>query len=252
MQFIKFLVCQFLAVLAVYLCIYLATWTPDFRFIVFFQAFIAASLSMLVRQAIWWRVIHLAFIPAVAALLTLNLPSWLYLSIFILLTLVFWGTLRGDVPLFLSSVAVSDALQTILDKERAVSFVDIGAGIGTIVAPLARRSPTLRIVAMEQAPLPWLLGYWRCFKLKNVDVRYGSLWDCDLAIYAVVFAFLSPAVMLRLAEKVRREMPIGGLFISSSFPAPDWRPEAVIEIGDRRRTRLYCYRIQSEKISDKQ
>ncbi len=243
MPLIKFLICQLLAVLVVFLGWYLAAWTQDFRMLLLLQPLIAASLSALWRQAIWWRVIHVVFLPAIVTMLVLNIPSWLYLVIFILLTLVFWGTVKGDVPLFLSSTAVSDALHSILVKEKAASFADIGAGIGTVVAPLALKSPNLHIVALERAPLPWLLAYWRCRHLPSVEVQYGSLWESNFAAYQVVFAFLSPAVMARVAAKVRSEMPIGGLFISSSFPVPNWTPEAVIKIKDKRGTHLYCYRI---------
>ena len=163
--------------------------------------------------------------------------------IFILLTLIFWGTVTGDVPLFLSSTAVCDALLNILVKEKAVSFADIGAGIGTVVAPLAQQASDLQIVALERAPIPWLLAYWRCRHFPNVDVQYGSLWESNFAAYKVVFAFLSPAVMARVAAKVQSEMPIGGLFISSSFPVPNWTPEAVINTKDRHGAILYCYRI---------
>ena len=238
----KFLICQLLACFVVYLG-WLVNGNQNFQLFLLLQAFTAACLSSLWRQAIWWRVIHLVFLPAVVAMLALNIPSWLYLLIFILLTLVFWGTVKGDVPLFLSSTAVSDALHNILVQEKAVSFADIGAGIGTVVAPLALKSPNLRILALERAPIPWLLAHWRCRHLPNVEVRYGSLWESNFAASQVIFAFLSPAVMVRVGAKVQSEMASGCLFISSSFPVPNWTPEAVIKIKDKRGTELYCYRI---------
>lgn len=241
MQLIKFLACQLLAGFVVYLG--LPILTQDFRYLLLLQALIAMSLSTLWRQAIWWRVIHVFFLPAIAVMLALNIPSWLYLLVFILLTLVFWGTVKGDVPLFLSSTAVSDALLDILVAENTENFADIGAGIGTVVLPLARQLPAIRIVALERAPIPWLLTYWRCRHLPNVEAQYGSLWESDFAAYHVIFAFLSPIVMAQVAVKVRSEMPKGGLFISSSFPVPDWTPETVINIKDRRGTTLYCYRL---------
>ncbi|MDD5578262.1 MAG: hypothetical protein PHY16_03150 [Methylobacter sp.] len=103
--------------------------------------------------------------------------------------------------------------------------------------------PALKIQALERASPPWLIAYWRCRLLRNVAVQNKSLWDCDLAEHDLVFAFLSPLFMVRLGEKVRREMCPGSLFISSSFPVPDWQPESVVQLEDRRGTKLYCYRI---------
>lgn len=247
MQLVKAATCQALACIIILLIGgWLSRWGLDIRLIALLQAVIAVTLSTLLHQPPWWRFIHLIFMPAVAIMLALSLPSWLYLLVFLLLTLVFWGTVRGDVPLFLSSSAVSDALATVLAREHAASFADLGAGIGSVVVPLARRLPEVQIDALERAPLPWLFTCWRCRNLTNVRVSLGSLWPSNLSEYDVAFAFLSPLVMERIGEKVLHDMREGSLFISSSFPVPDWRPEAVQELDDRRKTRLYYYRIPAK------
>ena len=243
MQLSKALLCQLLALgtllaLKVWSPLPLAPWL-----VAGLQALLAAALSRLVKQPIWWQAIHLVFMPAILLGLSWQLPAWLYLAILWLLTLVFWGTVKGDVPLFLSSSAVSDALIDIVQRERAKSFVDIGAGLASVVLPLALARPQLRIAAFERAPLPCWLAGWRCRKLPNVEVRLASFWDQELGEFDVVFAFLSPLVMIRIGEKVRSEMRAGSLFVSSSFPIPDCRPESVLELADRRKTRLYCYRL---------
>jgi hypothetical protein len=160
--------------------------------------------------------------------------------------LVFWGTVKGDVPLFLSSSAVVNEILSIVRRENAGNFADIGAGIGTVIIPMAIHLPTLRIMAMERAPIPWLIAFFRCRQYMNVDVRLCSLWDANLTEYAVVFAFLSPLVMLKVGEKVAREMQEGSLFVSAEFPVPEWLPEVAIEIDDTRKTRLFCYRIRQK------
>ncbi len=209
--------------------------------LVLVQGVAAALWSRVLRQPYWWAPIHLLFLPAAIALLTLQLPSGLYLLVVLLLALVFWGTVKGDVPLFLSSTSVADALATIVDRENAGMFADLGAGVGSVAVPLAQHR-VMMVDAWERAPLPWLVTAWRGRKLPNMDAKRESLWDCDLARYDVVFAFLSPAVMAKLGDKVRREMRPGSLFVSSSFPIPGWQPESIVQIEDRRRTKLFCYR----------
>jgi len=207
------------------------------------QGVAAALWSKLFRQRYWWVPIHLLFMPTAIAMLTLNLPSGLYLLIALLLALVFWGTVKGDVPLFLSSAAVADAVAAIVERENANKFADLGAGIGSVAVPLAAERRSIAIDAWECAPLPWLVTAWRCRKLPNMAAKRASLWDCNLVCYEVVFAFLSPAVMAELGEKVRHKMRPGSLFISSSFPIPDWEPESIVEVKDRRNTKLFCYRV---------
>lgn len=249
MQVFKAFICQLLAFIGVLALKDIpGHWGLDARILIFPQAFISAFLSVLFRQPVWWRLINLGFMPAVILMLALHPPSWVYLAVFLLLTLIYWRTVMGDAPLFLSSSPVADAVHGILDLERARSFVDIGAGVGSIIAPLAGKMPDLLIDGLETAPLPWLISSWRCREQANVNVKLCDFWRENLMEYHVVFAFLSPLVMEKIAEKTQREMRNGSLFISSSFPAPNWRPEKIIEIPDEKKTLLYCYRIGSSPI----
>ncbi|CAD6872614.1 hypothetical protein [Methylomonas fluvii] len=243
MQIFKALLSQLLACVAV-----LGLRTTFFLSIsvwqtVAIQACLAALFSRGFHQPYWWLPIHLLFLPTVLLGLSWQVPAWLYLLILLLLTLLFWGTVKGDVPLFLSSSAVSQALIEIVSREQAKSFVDIGAGLATVVVPLAKARQDMAVVALERAPLPWLLATWRCRNLANVRVGRSSFWEQDLREFDVVFAFLSPLVMAKIGEKIRREMRCGCLFVSSSFPIPNSQPESVLELNDSRKTKLYCYRI---------
>ncbi len=213
------------------------------------QGLLAALLSRWLGQPLWWMPIHLGFLPLAWWLLAYPLPAWWYLLALLVSLLVFWGTLKGDVPLFLSSSAVAETLAVIVDTEKASSLVDLGAGVGSAVVPLARLRPALNIVAVENAPLPWLLLRWRCRQLSNVRVVRKNLWHVALNEHAIVFAFLSPAVMERLGAKSQREMPMPSLLVSSSFQVPDWQADAVWPLADRRGTQLYAYRMPRPALS---
>lgn len=220
----------------------LPDWQPGAWRLAMAQAVAAALFARLLGQPAWWLPLHLLFAPALLAAAALQLPAGFYLAGFVFLLLLYWGTVRGDAPLYLSSAGVAEAVAQIVRREQARHFAELGAGIGTVVVPLARQSPELGIEAWERAPLPWALLRWRCRKLDNVDVTRSSFWEGDLSIHDVVFAFLSPLPMARLGEKIGREMRPGSLFVSAEFPVPGWTPESVLRAGDRRGTLLYCYR----------
>lgn len=212
--------------------------------LLFIQSVAAAIGSRILRQPPWWVVIHLLFLPTAVALLSIQVAAQWYLLIMLLLTLIFWGTIKGDAPLFLSSNVVVDAVIDIVNLERAQSFAELGAGVGSVVIPLAKHCSGLNIDAWERAPLPWAINAWRCRKLANISSYRTSFWTCDFARYDVVFAFLSPAVMPELGIKIRQSMRPGSLFISSSFPVPDWEPEFIRQLNDLRKTQLFCYRVR--------
>ncbi|MBS4050856.1 MAG: hypothetical protein KGZ69_06600 [Methylomonas sp.] len=242
MQFLKALSCQ---ILALVLTIMLVTLKGDALFLnlpIVIQPLFAVLLSRLFGQPLWWIPIHLFFLPAVWVVLQLNLPAWIYLAGFSLLVLIFWGTVKGDVPLFLSSPAVSRALSDIVRRQRAESLIDLGAGIGSVVIPLANRFPQMSITAVERAPIPWLILSWRCRGIVNIKVCRDNFWDYPLGNFSVVFAFLSPKVMSRLGEKCRNELGEDSLLVSSTFPLQDRIPSSVVILKSKKHLKLHCYK----------
>jgi len=199
--------------------------------------------SKLLRQPIWWLAIHLVFLPAALALHNLQLSAHWYLLILIVLTLIFWGTVKGDVPLFLSSTAVVDSVSQVITQESAQHFAELGAGIGTVTIPLAKQHPQLIINAWERAPIPWGINHWRSRHYANSHCYFRNLWNGDFSQYDVIFAFLSPTIMPELGAKLQTAMRPGSLLISSSFAIPDWQPETIKQVDDLAKTQLYCYRI---------
>jgi len=211
--------------------------------IAFAIAGVAILLASLTRQPWWWRLIHAVFAPLAWCVSTLEIdPGWFLLA-FCLLLLVYRGALTGQIPLYLSSRASTAALLDLTAGCHDLHFLDLGAGIGSVLIPLARARPDAHFTGVENAPATWLAGRLRTARLNNCDWHWGDIWRYELHSYNVVYAFLSPAPMSALWQKVRREMHPGSLFVSNNFSVPDVQPSSVIEVGDERRTLLYCYRI---------
>ena len=204
---------------------------------------LALLLASLARQPWWWRLIHALFAPLVWATQMLNIdPGWFLLA-FMLLLLVYRGAVSGQVPLYLSNSATIAALAELAGNRPGLRFLDLGAGIGSSLVPLRRLLPEAALTGVENAPASWLLGWLRTRGLSHCDWRMGDLWETPLGDFDVVYAFLSPAPMPALWEKVRREMPPGSLFISNSFAVPEVEASDIVEVDDARQTRLYCYRL---------
>ena len=210
------------------------------------QAVLATGSAWLLRSARWWLPIHLGFVPL--ALLTHGLtrqlglhPGW-YLAGFILLLMVYWTSFRTQVPLYLSNRSTATAVATLLPPTPS-RMLDIGAGTGSMLRPLARTRPDCHFTGIELAPAPWLLGCVLSAGQPNINWLRDDLFAQPWADYDVVYAFLSPVPMPAVWAKARTEMKPGSLLISNSFAVPEQAPSQVIELEDRRRTRLYLYRI---------
>ncbi|MDR1351612.1 MAG: class I SAM-dependent methyltransferase [Zoogloeaceae bacterium] len=198
-------------------------------------AFLAARLA---RQPWWWQIIHLLFVPLLWLGMQFDISPLWYLGAFMLLLLVFRCAVTGQIPLYLSGKNVAGRLRPLLAERSAL--LDVGAGLASLLLPLSRLRPDLRLAGVENAPLPWLIGWLRT-RNTPIDWRWGDFWRHSFAPYESVYCFLSPAPMPELWLKACREMRSGSLFISNAFPVPDVGTETLLESESG--LTLYVYRI---------
>jgi len=202
---------------------------------------VALLIASQTHQAWWWRLIHAVFAPLAWLVAELSIdPGWFLLAFFLML-LVYRGAITTQVPLYFSNTATANALAELLRGRSSKRFIDLGAGIGSVLRPLSMAVPDAQLTGIENAPATWLAGYLRTAGLRNCTWLWGDIRRISLADYDVVYAFLSPAPMPELWAKAQREMRPGSLFVSNSFAAPGIEASHVIEVGDGRQTHLYCY-----------
>ncbi len=242
------LLLQFAALLLAVLSVRIANLTlPPLGFALLCGVY-AAAFSRLAGLARWWLIIQLLFLPALVLMLTLNIPSGFFLAGFLVLLAVYWSTFRTQVPLYLSSDKVWRELENLLPPPHAdnrLQFADLGSGLGGVLTYLAGTRPDGHFHGVESAPLPFLWS-WLRIRLggyRNCSVHWGSLWDCDLGQYDVVFAYLSPVPMERLWHKACSEMHPGSLFISSSFAVPGQSPQRTIQVDDLHHATLQIWQM---------
>jgi SAM-dependent methyltransferase len=218
-------------------------WLPPLGLLVLLHSTIAVVLSRFLNLPYWWLAIQGLFVPLVLLTLGLNLPPNLFLAGFVLLWLIFFSNTKERVPLYLSNETSCLALAALLPRQRHFRFLDLGCGLGKVLVSLAEHKPEGQFDGVESAPLPFLVSWLRSKKKSNAHVRYGNLWNQNLASYDVVYAFLSPEPMTELWRKAKNEMQTGSLFISNSFIVPGCPPARTVELQDARRTQLFIWEM---------
>ena len=199
----------------------------------------AALVALVWGLPMWWRVINLVFVPALWLALQAGLSPTLWLAAFFALTLTSLGAVRTRVPLYLSSQRATDELAARIPQ--GATCIDLGCGLGGPLARLAAARPDLRLIGVEAAPLNWLVAKLRLGR--RAEIRLGSLWSSPLQACDVAYAYLSPAPMPRLWQKVQDEMRPGSLFISNTFGVPGAMPHETVELHDRSQARLLIWRL---------
>ena len=206
------------------------------------QGVLAALLTVWRRLARWWIAIELLFPLALLTTFALQLPPWLFLLAFLFLLALYWSTFRTQVPFYPSKPAVWTAVLALLPAQTPLRVIDIGSGLGGLVLSLSARRPDGQFTGIELAPLPWLISRLRA-RLAGSAACFlrGDYETLDLSQFDVVFAYLSPAAMPALWQKVQREMQPGTLLLSYEFLIPDHRPQITV-LPDPQGPVLYGWR----------
>ncbi|WP_293006325.1 hypothetical protein [Nitrosomonas sp.] len=208
------------------------------------QGFLAGFVSYYLRMPKWWIPIHLVFMPLAIVILALNISSTWFLILFLCLLFTYGKTYKTQVPLYLSSKSVNQALATLLPKQSQFSFIDIGSGCGGLVSNLANTHKNGLFYGIEYAPLPFLISKLRSmFSTPTSKIVWGDFWKHDFSSYDVVYAYLSPVPMASLWQKATQEMRPGSFLISNSFIIPDIPPDKSIKLDDFSNSTLYLWKI---------
>ncbi|MDO9180772.1 MAG: hypothetical protein Q7U04_00120 [Bacteriovorax sp.] len=213
-----------------------------------YLVFLQACLSVFITQQIfklpkWFFFISILFpLTFVLAFHFFQFSSWVYGVLFIFFALTFSHTLKERVPLYLTNEKTYQALRKITKEINAKSIVDLGSGLGGVVRALSEKN--IFSYGVETAPLLWIISSLLSFFSFKGKILRQNIWNTKLSEYDMVYAFLSPAIMEKLYQKVKSEMRSGSLFVSNSFAVEGVLADEVWQLDDQRQTILYLYKIK--------
>jgi SAM-dependent methyltransferase len=174
----------------------------------------------------------------------LFLLGGLFLFKFLYLIAAGWAlpVTRGALFIPTSSTRIKTFLDA-LPMNSEELFLDLGCGDGRILRE-ARRRYGVKGLGFEVNLLAYLVAKVCNFGFKGVQIRWRNFWEVNLSKADVVFCYLFPDVMERLARKLEAELRPGSKVVSSNFPLPGWRPFHVLHPhSGRHRDPIYIYRF---------
>ena len=122
---------------------------------------------------------------------------------------VYVSTPRKNIAAFLDKVPM----------DSSMLLVDLGCGDGRVLLDAHRRYG-VRAVGYELNMLAYLRAFFRTLRVRGITVKREDFWMADLSAVDIVFCYLYPDVMKKLADKVKQEMKPGAKLISCNFPLP--------------------------------
>lgn len=119
-------------------------------------------------------------------------------------------------PFVPTKTPTADAMIRLADLKKGNVVYDLGSGDGKLLL-LATRKGT-RAIGYEINPLLVLYA-----NLRNARTRWKNFWRADIHDADVIFIYLLPWKMERLAEKLKNECKKGTVIVSNSFIFPGWK-----------------------------
>lgn len=112
---------------------------------------------------------------------------------------------------------------------------DLGCGDGRVVY-LANKIYGAEGVGFELSPLVYALAKIRQFFWRSkAKIHFGNFKKYDLSDADVVFCYLLPDTMVRLAPKFAKELKPGARLVSYAFNIEGWKPTRQVDKNSKDR-----------------
>jgi hypothetical protein len=122
-----------------------AEFNIDITWVLVAQGILAALITWSMALPRWWLPIQLLLPAGIAAAMTLDIPSWIYLALFFVIWTFYANATREGVPLYLTNRKTWAALATLLPDTPGARCIDLGSGLsGTTLFLMQWTAPTRR------------------------------------------------------------------------------------------------------------
>jgi hypothetical protein len=122
-------------------------------------------------------------------------------------------------------------------------LIDLGCGDGRVLR-YARKLYGVRTIGYEINPMAYLRARLHCLAKNGIQIRYGNFWHADVGHADVIFCYLFPDVMARMAHKIEQEAKPGATVVSCNFPLPGQAAQQILRpSGSLHHDPIYIYRI---------
>ena len=123
-------------------------------------------------------------------------------------------------------------------------LVDIGCGDGRVLREAQKRYG-VRTVGYEVNPLAYLKARLFSIGSNRITIRCQNFWEADLSEADVVYCYLYPDVMKKLATKLVDGLKPGAIVVSSNFSLPGWAPGKILRLeSSLHNDPIYIYHLK--------
>ncbi len=157
----------------------------------------------------------------------------------ILLAILIWAAsdffnivFRGFAPLFPFFVSNDKMIDTILSGvtlKPQVNIFELGAGTAKFLRAAEKIQAQANLVGVEYSFIPYYIAKLLLKKVKsNIKLIRADLFKTDISQANLIYCYLVPDMMERLAAKIKSECRPGTLVVSYMFSIPGLEVKKII------------------------
>lgn len=118
-------------------------------------------------------------------------------------------------------------------------FYDLGSGTGRSLA-IASKEFGLDATGFELSPILFVISKINLFLSgTKAKIKIKNFYQADLKDADIVFCFLTPEVMKKLAPKFEKELKNGAKIVSYAFKISQWEPIKIINTDNPGKIFIY-------------
>ena len=109
------------------------------------------------------------------------------------------------------------------------TLVDLGCGDGRVLREAQKRYG-VQTIGYEINPVAYLKARLFSLGTNKIKIRRENFWEADLSDADVVFCYLYPDVMKKMAVKLTAGLKPGTVIVSSNFSLPGFVPSKILRL----------------------
>ena len=162
---------------------------------------------------------------------------------YVLCTAMVLPTTQGALFVSTSKVRINAVFEAIPMKAGQV-LVDLGCGDGRVLR-CAQKSYRIKGIGYEVNLMAYLKARSLSFLSSDVEIKRQDFWSVDLSGADVVFCYLYPDVMKKLAAKLKANLKPGATIVSCNFRIPGFTSSRVLHpAGSLHGDPVYIYQME--------
>ena len=136
-----------------------------------------------------------------------------------------------------------DAILDSIPMKRGDKIVDLGCGDGRFLAAASKRYNITGIGYDVNFLAVFMARFRFLFSPAAIKIIRKNFFNVSLSDKDIIFCYLFPDVMEKLASKLEGEMKEGALLVSCNFPLPGWTPVSILTADHGfQKDPIYIYR----------